>query len=171
MLISSHDAMAHEPPLGTRSDAATAPAVLDATALMRLQELDPSGANKLLERVFKAFESSVQRLAPQLATAREAGDLAGIRHVAHTLKSSSASIGALRLSQLCAEVESASRKANKAKPRPQLQAALAHCRIMGARLIVANVSRLTRDPEFMSKLVDAGDLPQHEGPDRTLDTR
>jgi DNA invertase Pin-like site-specific DNA recombinase len=68
------------------------------------------------------------------------------------------------------EVESASRKASKAKPRPQLEAALAHCRIMGARLIVANVSRLTRDPEFMSKLVDAGvevefcDLPRVEGP-------
>jgi len=41
---------------------------------------------------------------------------------------------------------------------------------MGARLIVANVSRLTRDPEFMSKLVEAGvevefcDLPRVEGP-------
>src|SRR5215207_6880100 len=67
-------------------------------------------------------------------------------------------------------VESASRKANKAKPRPQLEAALAHCRVMRARLIVANVSRLTRDPEFMSKLVEAGvevefcDLPRIDGP-------
>src|SRR5215208_1653387 len=68
------------------------------------------------------------------------------------------------------EVESASRKANKAKPRPQLEAALAHCRVMRARLIVANVSRLTRDPEFMSRLVEAGvevefcDLPRVDGP-------
>ena len=42
---------------------------------------------------------------PQLREAGRDGDLAGIRHVAHTLKSSSASIGALRLSQLCSEVE------------------------------------------------------------------
>jgi len=68
------------------------------------------------------------------------------------------------------EVESASRKAKKAKPRPQLEAALAHCRVMRARLIVANVSRLTRDPEFMSRLVEAGvevefcDLPRVDGP-------
>ena len=34
------------------------------------------------------------------------GDRAGIRHVAHTLKSSSASIGALVLSRHCANVES-----------------------------------------------------------------
>jgi len=29
----------------------------------------------------------------------------GVRHVVHTLKSSSASIGAIKLSQLCAEIE------------------------------------------------------------------
>jgi CheY-like chemotaxis protein/HPt (histidine-containing phosphotransfer) domain-containing protein len=81
------------------------PAVLDAQALARLRELDPKGENRLLERVMKAFETSVARLAPQLEDARRSGDRAGIRHVAHTLKSSSASIGALALSQRCAEVE------------------------------------------------------------------
>ncbi len=41
---------------------------------------------------------------------------------------------------------------------------------MGATLIVANVSRLTRNPDFMSRLVEAGvevrfcDLPKIEGP-------
>ena len=81
------------------------PAVLDAQALARLRELDPKGENRLIERVLKAFETSVARLAPQLDEARRSGDRAGIRHVAHTLKSSSASIGALALSQRCAEVE------------------------------------------------------------------
>jgi HPt (histidine-containing phosphotransfer) domain-containing protein len=33
----------------------------------------------------------------------------GIRHVVHTLKSSSASIGALALARLCAEIESSIR--------------------------------------------------------------
>jgi hypothetical protein len=41
---------------------------------------------------------------------------------------------------------------------------------MGATLIVANVSRLTRNPDFMGRLVEAGvevrfcDLPKIEGP-------
>lgn len=83
----------------------TAPAVLDAQALGRLRELDPKGENKLIERVLRAFESSVARLLPQLEAARAGGDRAGVRHVAHTLKSSSASIGALSLSQHCAAVE------------------------------------------------------------------
>ena len=54
--------------------------------------------------------------------------------------------------------------------RPELARALAHCRITGATLIVANVSRLTRSVAFLSKLLEAGvevrfcDLPQIEGP-------
>jgi HPt (histidine-containing phosphotransfer) domain-containing protein len=79
--------------------------VLDAGALQRLRELDPNGDNQLLPRVMKAFESSAGRLLPQLRDASRAGDNVGVRHVAHTLKSSSASIGALKLSQLCADIE------------------------------------------------------------------
>ena len=79
--------------------------VLDESALERLRELDPKGENQLLARVIKAFESSAARLLPQLQDARRAGDHGGVRHVAHTLKSSSASIGAIKLSQLCGEIE------------------------------------------------------------------
>ena len=84
--------------------------VLDEEALQRLRELDPTGQSHLLERVLRAFESSLLRLAPQLREARERGDMPAIRHVAHTLKSSSASIGALRMSRLCAEIEAAVRQ-------------------------------------------------------------
>ncbi|MCE4225918.1 recombinase family protein [Methylobacterium sp. C25] len=54
--------------------------------------------------------------------------------------------------------------------RPELEKALAHCRLMRAKLIVANVSRLTRNPDFMGRLVKAEvsvefcDLPMVEGP-------
>lgn len=83
--------------------------VLDPVALERLRDLDPQGENQLVERVLKAFQSSAARLGPQLQTAREAGDRATVRLVAHTLKSSSASIGALQLSQQCADLEAAIR--------------------------------------------------------------
>ena len=46
-------------------------------------------------------KNPTHRLLPQ-----KAGDRQGIRFVAHTLKSSSQSIGALRLSQCCVLVES-----------------------------------------------------------------
>lgn len=85
------------------------PTVLDAAALQRLSELDPKGENQLLERVLKAFEASVSRLVPQVLQAHAAADSGAIRHVAHTLKSSSASIGALTLSRMCADVEASAR--------------------------------------------------------------
>jgi DNA invertase Pin-like site-specific DNA recombinase len=53
--------------------------------------------------------------------------------------------------------------------RPALEAALAQCRAMRAALVVANVSRLTRNVAFLSKLLAAdveirfADLPAIEG--------
>jgi len=85
--------------------AQTAAPALDPAALARLMELDPKGENHLVERVLKAFQVSVARLRPQAVTARANKDLAGLRLVAHTLKSSSASIGAMHLSQVCAQIE------------------------------------------------------------------
>jgi DNA invertase Pin-like site-specific DNA recombinase len=63
------------------------------------------------------------------------------------------------------EVES-----GKRTDRPQLAAALGKCRLMTATLVVANVSRLTRNPDFMATIVSSGvevrfcDLPKVEGP-------
>lgn len=60
------------------------------------------------------------------------------------------------------EIESGKRDDN----RPQLQAALAHCRSTGAQLIVAKLDRLSRNVAFISALMDSGvdfvavDFPQ-----------
>lgn len=83
---------------------------LDPAALARLRELDPDGSNKLFERVVAAYVKSLERLLPELAQARgPVLNLAGVRHVSHTLKSSSASLGALSLAQRCAEIETMAR--------------------------------------------------------------
>jgi HPt (histidine-containing phosphotransfer) domain-containing protein len=81
------------------------PQVLDAQALARLAELDPGGKAGLVKRVLATYAQSLARLLPQLQAARASADLPALRHAAHTLKSSSASVGALALSALCAEVE------------------------------------------------------------------
>lgn len=107
-------AEARDEMVGGGSAAAVAPLlepapVLDPQALARLSDLDPTGKNHLIERVLMAFQASVARLRPQAEAARASGDRAALRLVAHTLKSSSASIGAMRLSQLCARLETAIR--------------------------------------------------------------
>jgi HPt (histidine-containing phosphotransfer) domain-containing protein len=86
--------------------AALAPApVLDAASLQRLHELDPQGTNRVVERVLRAFDASLTRLLPQARQALANGDHDAVRHVVHTLKSSSASVGALQLSRCCSDIE------------------------------------------------------------------
>ena len=94
---------------GTPGGAAPSTTGLDREALARLAELDPTGKGGLIERVLQAFLTSVARMRPQFEAAVASGDAAGVRLVAHTLKSSSASIGALELSRCCAQAEAAAR--------------------------------------------------------------
>lgn len=96
----------YEPQSTSRAAAsAEARAPLDAAALQRLRELDPDGGNRVVERVMRAFESSLTRLLSQVQGARGDDANATVAHVAHTLKSSSASVGALELSRRCSEIE------------------------------------------------------------------
>ncbi|RVU45534.1 Hpt domain-containing protein [Rubrivivax rivuli] len=95
-------------PQSKGSPGATSPAAtggFDPVALGRLRELDPDGRHGVLQRVLVAFETSLSRMLVQLAAEREGGNAAVVAGVAHTLKSSSASVGALDLAQACAEVE------------------------------------------------------------------
>ena len=99
--------------------------ILDPTSLQRLHELDPQGTHRVVERVLRAYEASLQRLLPQSAQALRDGDHEAVRHVAHTLKSSSASVGALSLSRCCADIESrvrAQQRDGLAEPLRELQA-------------------------------------------------
>ena len=102
----------HTPPTAS-ADATMSPGaaglVLDAQALANLNQLDPTGANKLLPRVLATYRSSLARLLNQLAAARLSFDPAVLKLVTHTLKSSSASIGALGLAAMCAAAEQALR--------------------------------------------------------------
>lgn len=83
--------------------AALAPAALDAAAIARLRELDPNNQHGVVERVLTTYDASLRRLLAQADAGRE--QAATVAGVAHTLKSSSASVGALSLAAACAEIE------------------------------------------------------------------
>jgi len=82
---------------------------LDAQALDALRQLDPDGRAGLLARVLDTYRASLERLLRQLDEALARADAPAMRLAVHTLKSSSASIGARCLSQLCADAELALR--------------------------------------------------------------
>jgi HPt (histidine-containing phosphotransfer) domain-containing protein len=100
---------------------AAAPLSLDEQALARLRELDPDGKHGVVLRVMRTFESSLLRLLTQAVEARDRGDLPAIGHIAHTLKSSSGSVGALALSACCADIERAVRNGETADLAPRLE--------------------------------------------------
>ncbi len=76
---------------------------LDPAAIERLRLLDPGGAQGLLERVLRAYETSLERHLVEIRSSRS--DPVRLQRAAHTLKSSSAAVGALDFSQRCAVVE------------------------------------------------------------------
>jgi HPt (histidine-containing phosphotransfer) domain-containing protein len=78
---------------------------LDPQVLERLRELDPDGRHGVVRRVLEAFELSLTRMLAQLAAELDDGDARVVATIAHTLKSSSAAVGAMTLSASCARVE------------------------------------------------------------------
>jgi hypothetical protein len=112
---------------------------LDAAALDRLRELDPDGRHGVLRRVLSAFESSLERMLARLEAERAGGHAEVVAGIAHTLKSSSASVGALALAATCAEVESRWRGAasQAAGTDPALEADIVRLCDLGAAALAA----------------------------------
>jgi len=84
------------------------PQSLDAAALERLRSLDPDGRHGVLRRVLATYEAALARQLDQLraeAAAPSAAGSAALGTLAHTLKSSSASVGATALAAACAALE------------------------------------------------------------------
>lgn len=102
-------------------------ALLDSQALDRLRELDPGGKMGLVTRVLRTFDSSMIKLLQQLEEAQVSNDHQVVRHVAHTLKSSAASVGALQLSAMCADIERRVRESDTAELPARLDAMVAEC--------------------------------------------
>ena len=89
--------------------AAQPPWVLDPQALSALRQFDPTGSSQLFLRVMSTYHKSLERLVGQMMAARQPFDPDALRIAAHTLKSSSGSVGALALAQLCGSAEAALR--------------------------------------------------------------
>jgi CheY-like chemotaxis protein/HPt (histidine-containing phosphotransfer) domain-containing protein len=89
----------------TSAAAASTGAVLDAARLDELRALEAASGKDLLSSVIQAFFESSMHLARTIHEAFEADDLTKMGRSAHTLKSSSAQLGATKLSALCKELE------------------------------------------------------------------
>lgn len=120
--------------------ASVADSPLDPQSLARLGQLDPTGQSRLVQRVLSTYLQSLTRLRQQITDSQPNGDTSALRLGAHTLKSSSASIGALQLSSLCAAVEQVIREGQSNRLTdlmPQLQSEIDRVE-EAVRLLIGN---------------------------------
>lgn len=87
--------------------------LINVRALEAIEALQRPGKPDLLGMVVALFETDAPKNIESLLTGLEDGDLELIRTSAHTLKSSSAYLGAAHLSELCRDIEHAARNGDE----------------------------------------------------------
>ncbi len=93
------------PPMVTAAAVAPAVGVLDETLIARLK----SAHRSLLSRLIETYLNYAPKAVAQLKTHVQAQHAVGVRTAAHSLKSSSANVGAMVLSGLCRDLETLTR--------------------------------------------------------------
>ncbi len=99
-----------KPDLDDNRELTGSPSSLDEDALEKLRELDPDGTEKLLESIIHSFFSSVPSELELMHAALLQQDGPTLRMKAHSMKSSSAYLGAMRMRDLCRELEGLGQK-------------------------------------------------------------
>lgn len=82
---------------------------LDLCRIDSIRMLDPLGNKRLLHKVVTMYIEEAPRLLADIQRAARTGDMEGLYKKAHYLKSSSASLGAVRLAEHCKVLESIGR--------------------------------------------------------------
>ena len=84
--------------------------ILDKAALDGIRALQMEGAPDVLDSVISLYLDDAPKLMERLKHAVAANDAPEVERAAHTLKSSSASLGALKVSELCKQLEASARQ-------------------------------------------------------------
>ncbi|HTY92851.1 MAG TPA: response regulator [Steroidobacteraceae bacterium] len=90
---------------GSRSEPAAAGSPLDQQALRQIRSLGKPGGIDLLKRIVDLYVGNSRGLIDSLREAIIRNDPPAVHQAAHSLKSSSANVGATRLTELCAALE------------------------------------------------------------------
>ena len=95
-------------------------------ALQTLRSLSPGHEGEFMRRVLRTYRQSLDRYLVDIERGLARGDLPAVRLAAHSLKSSSAQVGALEFSDRCAALEfaAAGRPKDPSVPLADLVAAV-----------------------------------------------
>jgi len=105
----SHNAD-EDKPMQDANDNAPAGGPLDRTVLETLAAVTPNDPGSLVKKVIDLYLEHAPGLVEDIRQALDSGDFDAARNAAHSLKSSSANVGAIQLSAQCKELEDAARE-------------------------------------------------------------
>ncbi|MCD8487278.1 MAG: response regulator [Desertifilum sp.] len=94
-----------DPPVAIAREPMTGEPTLDPQILYTLSRVVGDNAQEVMLEVIDSYLEETPRLLASLKTAVKQQDLSTVLRVSHTLKSSSATIGAITLARLCKEIE------------------------------------------------------------------
>ncbi|NGP54643.1 hybrid sensor histidine kinase/response regulator [Thioalkalivibrio sp. XN8] len=94
---------------------------IDTAVLRQYEELDASGEGALAARLIQAYLETAGTIIQDMRSAIGTPDLNAVRQHAHKLKSGAANVGARRLAELAARLETTAREGNAAEARGMLQ--------------------------------------------------
>ena len=95
---------------------------IDRTVIEKMCRMHREGDSSRLLRVVTQFDQLAVSLADTMRENAASGDTDGLWRTAHSLRSSAGALGAVRLSELCGEIETASRGADIQQARPLVHA-------------------------------------------------
>ncbi|MBI1777366.1 MAG: response regulator [Proteobacteria bacterium] len=107
-----------------RSDprGAADPATIDHSTIEKIRAIKGKGSVELLQRVVTQFTQTSPPLAATIRAKADAGDAEAVWRAAHSLRSSAGAIGARKLSERCAEIETIAREVGAEPVKPLLDA-------------------------------------------------
>jgi two-component system sensor histidine kinase/response regulator len=82
---------------------------LDHSAIEAVRQLDPDGNDRLLARLIALYRDDSSQLLADMDNAMKSGDSESVARAAHTLKSSSANLGATNVAAIARQIEHAAR--------------------------------------------------------------
>jgi CheY-like chemotaxis protein len=95
--------------------------ILDRSALQDILQLDPHEGTALLSEVVTSYLEDACKLLQTLKASSLQGDLSTLQRAAHTLKSTSAMLGATQLADLCRELETQARMGTLEQVAPKVR--------------------------------------------------
>ena len=82
---------------------------LDHSAIEAVRQLDPDGNDRLLSRLIALYRDDSSQLLADIDNAMKIRDAEGVARAAHTLKSSSANLGATNVAAIARQIEHSAR--------------------------------------------------------------